>query len=129
MERSSAWAAACAAILVSLTLVAGCASSQESVVARGPSDASEHASVRIHNASDSAIFYLYVSPASERRWGPDLLQTHTVPVGSAFDLRDVPEGSWNIRVVDALRRERQFNDTYLASGMAYELVVDGSDWN
>ncbi len=54
----------------------------------------------IANASDSTIAHIYVSPIDVDRFGPDLLRGAKVPKGRSFTFPDLPNGLYDMKIVD-----------------------------
>jgi hypothetical protein len=54
----------------------------------------------VNNRSKYDIHELYVSKSKSAEWGPDQLAKHTVDAGGKFTLRNVPEGVYDLKLVD-----------------------------
>lgn len=85
--------------------------------------------VQIVNASNESIFYVYMSPASDSSWGPDLLGANTLPVGQALTLSDIGEGYWDLRVVDRSGHSKEWRNFLVAAGQVYTIHVDSVNWS
>lgn len=71
------------------------------VFAASAASASENDSkVVITNKSSWAIHQFYLSPRSEREWGPDQLGNKTIGHGETFTLTGVPCAAYDVRVID-----------------------------
>lgn len=58
------------------------------------------AQLTVVNDSKFDIHHLYVSPAAEKNWGPDQLGKKTIESKGRFTVRDIPAGSYDIKIVD-----------------------------
>ncbi len=58
------------------------------------------ASLVVINSSDYVIHQLYVSPADDRNWGKDQLGKQTVGRAERFTLRNIPDGNYDLKIVD-----------------------------
>lgn len=54
----------------------------------------------IANASETTIAHIYVSPIDVDRFGPDLLRGAKVPAGQSFSFADLPNGLYDMKIVD-----------------------------
>lgn len=54
----------------------------------------------ITNASDKSIAHIYVSPIDVDRFGPDLLRGAKVAKGQTFNFPDLPNGLYDMKIVD-----------------------------
>jgi hypothetical protein len=71
------------------------------VVALAPAaHAGESYRVRVENASAWNIHRIYLSSASNRYWGPDLLGSYTLRTGYVFTTRYIPAGTYDLKLVD-----------------------------
>lgn len=61
----------------------------------------QRAEFMIVNRSDWDIYHLYLSPVNKNTWGPDQLGDNVIRHGGGkFTLRNIPCGSYDIKVVD-----------------------------
>ncbi len=95
---------------------------------RGTGTGTGPATIWVHNDSNESIYYIYMSPSSESVWGGDLLGSNVLHTGSTFQLYNVPEGSWDIRVVDSSGDVKEFYGEWVSAGGEYDLVVDAYNW-
>lgn len=84
--------------------------------------------VRIENASNETVYYIYMSPTSQSTWGPDLLGSNVLNVGQAFTLSNIQPGVWDIRVVDQSRNYKEWRQVNIQAGGGYTLTVSGGGW-
>jgi hypothetical protein len=54
----------------------------------------------VNNKSKYDIHELYVSKSKSSEWGPDQLRKDTIDAGKKFTLRNVSDGTWDLKVVD-----------------------------
>lgn len=54
----------------------------------------------INNKSKYDIHELYVSKSKSKEWGPDQLRKDTIDAGEKFTLRNIGEGTYDLKVVD-----------------------------
>ena len=54
----------------------------------------------LRNDSGIAIVHVYVSPIDVDRFGPDLLRGAKVPAGQSFSFADLPNGLYDMKIVD-----------------------------
>jgi hypothetical protein len=52
------------------------------------------------NSSDYVIHHLFVSPSQERSWGPDQLGKETIGRAERFTVRNIPDGTYDLKLVD-----------------------------
>ncbi len=52
-----------------------------------------------NNTGTVEICELYLSPVSTQNWGPDQLNSQTIPAGGKFVLANIPAGSYDAKVV------------------------------
>jgi hypothetical protein len=64
----------------------------------------------IANASDTAIAHIYISPIDVDRFGPDLLRGAKVPKGGAYVFPDLPNGLYDMKIVDETGAECLLKD-------------------
>lgn len=63
----------------------------------GPAVASD---LIVNNKSQYVIHELYVSEAKSKKWGPDQLRSASVGTGSQFTVRGIPDGVYDLKLVD-----------------------------
>ena len=78
------------------------------------------ADIVILNESETTIHKLFVSPAKEKGWGSDRLGNYSLKQGEKFTLRNVPLGTYNLKIVD--------EDDYECELEAVDLNSDGMTW-
>ncbi len=77
-------------------------------------DAASNISVDVVNRSGQSIYYIYVSPATNSTWGPDILELDTLEPGETTSVWIQP-GVWDIKCVKedgedvVLRKQRITN--------------------
>lgn len=64
----------------------------------------------IVNASGKTIQHIYVSPIDVDRFGPDLLRGASVPAGQSFNFADLPNGLYDMKIVDETGAECLLKD-------------------
>jgi hypothetical protein len=58
--------------------------------------------LQVVNHSKTSIHHLYISPASQKSWGPDQLgngESDTVEPGHKFNLHGIEAGSYDVKLV------------------------------
>ena len=60
----------------------------------------ENINVNFENKSAWAIHEMYLSTTKTNEWGPDQLGNHTIEPGESFELRGVPVGKYDFKLVD-----------------------------
>ena len=66
------------------------------------------------NNSESTIHHLYVAPSKSKKWGTDQLGNHSIQPKERFTLRNVPEGTYDFKLVD------EDDDSCVASGINFD---------
>jgi hypothetical protein len=69
--------------------------------------------LQVVNHSKTSIHHLYVSPASQKAWGPDQLgngESDTVEPGHKFHLHGIEAGSYDVKVVAEDGTECEIDD-------------------
>lgn len=64
----------------------------------------------LRNESPVAITHVYVSPIDVDRFGPDLLQGAQIAPGASFTFRDLANGLYDMKLVDATGAECMLKD-------------------
>jgi hypothetical protein len=54
----------------------------------------------VNNKSEYDIHELYVSKSKSSKWGPDQLRKETIDAGEKFTLRNIEEGTYDLKIVD-----------------------------
>lgn len=141
MIRKALWVWSCAAILS-----AGCvvvteerprggggssgASSKPASQASGDPGASaveataETTTLKVVNKSSQSITHIYLSPANETSWGPDILDVDILVPGQTCDITGVDEGVWDIRCLAEEGDELVFYDQSIDGAGAILTIVD-----
>jgi hypothetical protein len=78
------------------------------------------AEIIVLNTSETTIHKLFVSPSKTKQWGPDQLGNHSLKQNERFTLRNVPLGTYNLKIVD--------EDDYECELEAVNLTTDGMTW-
>lgn len=76
------------------------------------------------NGSSFAIYQLFVSPSTDRAWGPDQLGADVLLPGESVTLTGVTCNSWDIRLVDEDGDECIMEDVSLCFDDAEWQVTD-----
>lgn len=130
--------------LLACTLFVACGGSVSVLHARGKPTGSGTAAVKVLNSSGTAIDKLYVaktedvdkaraagaSPGSaedDALWGDDELGRAGLDEGKTFDDLKLPEGRYDVLVVDKGGREQLIKSLRLQPGGRYVLEI-GTDW-
>ena len=58
------------------------------------------AELTVANSSDYVIHKLFVSSSKSRNWGPDQLGKETIGRAERFTLRNIPDGVYDLKIVD-----------------------------
>ncbi len=58
------------------------------------------AQLTVINSSDYVIHHLHVSPSQSRSWGPDQLGKETIGRAERFTVRNIPDGTYDLKIVD-----------------------------
>ena len=66
------------------------------------------------NGSKYAVHKLYVALSKSKKWGSDQLGNHTVEPNEKFTLRNIPEGTYDFKLVD------EDDDSCVASGINFD---------
>ncbi|MCA9573775.1 MAG: hypothetical protein R3B40_14960 [Polyangiales bacterium] len=129
--RSAAQRAAITMAITGMALLVGCGGGGGGGVGTttGPIVQGAPATVVLRNMSREAIFYVYMSPASDSNWGPDLLGSNTLGIGQSLTLSNIAAGVWDIRVVDGSGHWKEWRNEQIQPGTQYTLDVDGENWN
>ena len=82
------------------------------------------ASVKVINQSKWEIHHLYLSPASNRHWGPDQLGESVIGTGESFTLTGIHCDHYDIRIVDEDGDECVISDVSLCRDRSYWKITD-----
>jgi len=130
--------------LLATIAVTACGGSISVLHARGKPTGSGTAAVKVLNSSGTTIDKLYVaktedvnkaraagahpgSAEDDALWGEDELDRSGLDEGKSFDDLKLPEGRYDVLVVDKNGREQLIKSLRLQSGGRYVLEV-GTDW-
>ena len=69
----------------------------------------------------------YDSPQGAALWGADLLTHSGIAAGHSVQV-DVPPGTWDVRVLDNLRRYQHITGLHLRAGGRYVLELNDGGW-
>ena len=116
------------ALLVAGCYVEGAGTGGGYATASGTATGSGPAQLRIMNASNESIMYIYMSPCSQSSWGPDLLGSNVLPRGSTLPLGDIQPGCWDLRCGDASQNYKEWRGQQFAAGGVYDLQVSSEGW-
>jgi hypothetical protein len=75
--------------------------------------------VRVENQSHYDVHKMYLSPASSRSWGPDLLGRYTLDSGFVFNTPAMPDGRYDLKLVD------EDGDVCVVGGLA---IYGNTNW-
>lgn len=64
----------------------------------------------IMNQTGGAIAHIHVSPIDINRFGPDLLQGNTLQNGGSYAFADLPNGLYDMKIIDAKGAECTLKD-------------------
>ncbi len=64
----------------------------------------------IRNESGVAFAHIHISPIDVDRFGPDLLRGQALPSGQGYTFSDLPNGLYDMRIVDAKGAECLLKD-------------------
>ena len=106
----------------------GGASAGSSTVYRQPTGVGP-AELQIQNLSNETVYYIYMSPASQSTWGPDLLGNQVLQQGQAFTISNIQAGVWDLRVVDQSRNYKEWRNFEVQAGGGYTLNVSAGGWS
>ncbi len=56
--------------------------------------------IKFINKSKWAISQLYLSTASDNQWGPDQLGQEVINTNQSFDLKGIPTGKYDLKLID-----------------------------
>jgi hypothetical protein len=80
-------------------------------VATGPAAAYD---LVVNNKSKYEIHELYVSKSKASAWGPDQLKKDTIDPGETFRLKNIKDGTYDLKVVDEDGTECTIEDAEFA---------------
>ena len=80
------------------------------------------ASLVVINSSDYVIHQLYVSSADERNWGKDQLGKQIINRGERFTLRNIPDGNYDLKIVDEDEDECIIRNVRISGDMQWMLT-------
>jgi len=66
------------------------------------------------NQSKYTLHQLYVAPSKSKKWGSDQLGNHSIGPNEQFTLRNVPEGTYDLKFVD------EDDDSCVASAINFD---------
>lgn len=114
-----------AAVLLSLALVTtgGCG-----FLFGNSGSSSAPAELYITNNSNQPIHHIFMSSSAHESWGPDQLGDRVLKRGQRFQLSNITEGTWDVRVVDSTGNYKVFYRQQVRAGQAYELAIDSTGW-
>src|SRR5690349_8313094 len=127
-----------------IAILAGCGGSVSVLHSKGRPSGSGTAAVRVLNSSGETIDKLYVaktedvdkaraagahpgSAEDDALWGDDELGRAGLDEGKSFDDLKLPEGRYDVLVVDKGGREQLIKNLRIQSGGRYTLEI-GTDW-
>ena len=80
------------------------------------------AELTVLNSSDYVIHQLYVSSTAERNWGTDQLGKHIINRAERFTLRNIPDGAYDLRIVDEDDNECIVNNVQVSGNVTWTLT-------
>jgi hypothetical protein len=89
----------------------------------GPRQSSGTTRVDVTNDSHLYIYYIYVSPASDESWGPDILELDVLAPGETTSV-SIQSGSWDIKCVAEDGQEVVFWDEFITDGLSITITTE-----
>ena len=80
------------------------------------------AELTVANSSDYVIHKLFVSSSKSRNWGPDQLGKETIGRAQRFTLRNIPDGVYDLKIVDEDDDECIVEGVRIAGDMMWTLT-------
>jgi ABC-type sulfate transport system substrate-binding protein len=79
--------------------------------------------LRIVNKSEYDIHELYVSSSHAKKWGPDQLgKNGTIDAGETYKITGIPEGLYDLKLVDEDGTECEVEDVDFSSGKVWTVT-------
>jgi hypothetical protein len=80
------------------------------------------AQITVINSSDYVIHHFYVSPSKSRSWGSDQLGKETIGRAERFTVRNIPEGTYDLKLVDEDEDECIVENVDVSGSMTWTLT-------
>ena len=80
------------------------------------------AQITVINSSDYVIHHFHVSPSKSRSWGPDQLGKSIIGRAERFTVRNIPEGTYDLKLVDEDEDECIVENVDISSDMTWTLT-------
>jgi len=74
------------------------------------------------NSSDYVMHHLYVSPSKSRNWGPDQLGKETSGRAERFTVRNIPDDTYDLKIVDEDEDECIVENVEVSGTMTWTLT-------
>jgi hypothetical protein len=88
-------------------------------VAAGPAAAYD---LTVNNKSKYDIHELYVSKSKSTEWGPDQLKKDTIDAGNKFTLKNIKDGTYDLKVVDEDGTECTIDDAEFSESKEWTIT-------
>lgn len=82
------------------------------------------ANATLVNNTSFAIYEIYLSPSSDRHWGPDQLEEQVLAPGDSLTLRGIPCDRYDVRLVDEDGDECVIQEGYLCGDAGEWYLTD-----
>lgn len=79
-------------------------------------------SLTIENQSNWEVHQLYFSPSNQKSWGPDQLEDEVISHGESFKLKKIPQGVYDVKIVDEDGDECTLEDVDFNASEHFELT-------
>jgi hypothetical protein len=80
------------------------------------------AQITVINSSDYVIHHFHVSPSKSRSWGPDQLGKAIIGRAERFTVRNIPEGTYDLKLVDEDEDECIVENVDVSGDMTWTLT-------
>lgn len=80
------------------------------------------AELTVINSSDYVVHHLHVSPSQSRSWGPDQLGKETIGRAERFTVRNIPDGTYDLKLVDEDEDECIVENVEVSGAMTWMLT-------
>ena len=80
------------------------------------------AQLTVINSSDYVVHHLHVSPSKSRSWGPDQLGKEIIGRAERFTVRNIPDGTYDLKLVDEDEDECIVEDVEVSGTITWTLT-------
>jgi hypothetical protein len=80
------------------------------------------AELTVINSSDYVVHHLHVSPSQSRSWGPDQLGKAIIGRAERFTVRNIPEGTYDLKLVEEDEDECIVENVEVSGDMTWTLT-------